>query len=661
MTAAEVISFIGSELFSSLIATAVGEGVDHLKHAIKIADQNREFGAQNLQTEIYQMIVDALNQFTHNKYKEQEKLYDAAESILKRLIGGSCHTVAVKSGLKILSPDITDDCSGFFEILCHEICKDENCVLYREIEFQWRIQENRYLHNALEENSHNHKKTHDKLDSVAEKLNSITERPEHPQAYQATNSFKIPAKNRAQDYTDKWEKDVFLNHFDQEDENDRDKVNVRLKDIYLETFLPHYSWKEEIRTRDNLKDRIKDYIAACDGRRMLLILGQAGIGKSTLITWIMANLAKTKDQILVYQFASDLEKVYWQSEYPLSEILGALNPDYRAWENKTLILDGFDEIQIDGDRERILNKLQQELISRNFLENFSLIITCRENYIYDLQNIKCDHLILNPWTETQIETFCKTYWNICRHAIEESKIQKIKESKEIYGIPLILYMILALDVSIEKSSSVADVYDQIFSLKNGGIYDRCYDTEHRTNEPAVKKYIHMVTQKISFWIFENNDERAVIYQKNFKEICDRASLEATDEIEDIRSDVLIGSYFKVKHCEGMLADEVNFVHRSIYEYFVVLYFFESLRNLQSKEAAAGKLGELLKRGRLSEQMLQFIKHKFDSLTEYDLHGLVKEIFNIMLRDGMTYHTDITVRDGASFRTDAQYKICWNGK
>lgn len=251
--------------------------------------------------------------------------------------------------------------------------------------------------------------------------------------------------------------------------------------------------------------------------------------------------------------------------------------------------------------------------------------------------------------------FCKKYWKECKQAIAEDRINRIQRSKEIFGIPLILYMILALNVSIEKSSSVVDVYDQIFSLNNGGIYDRCYDTEHRINEPTIKKFIHLITQKISFWIFENNDEKAVIYQKNFKEICDRAKREATDSIKNIESDVLIGSYFKVKHCEGISADEVNFVHRSIYEYFIAQYFFESLINLQSKEEAAGKLGELLKRGRLSEQMLQFIKHKFSGQTKYALSSQIKDIFDIMLRDGMTYHTDITARDGSTYHTDAQYK------
>ncbi len=53
-------------------------------------------------------------------------------------------------------------------------------------------------------------------------------------------------------------------------------------------------------------------------------------------------------------------------------------------------------------------------------------------------------------------------------------IKKLLENREILGIPLILYMVLALNISIEKEESMVDVYDKIFSL-DGGIYDRCID------------------------------------------------------------------------------------------------------------------------------------------------------------------------------------------
>ena len=119
----------------------------------------------------------------------------------------------------------------------------------------------------------------------------------------------------------------------------------------------------------------------------------------------------------------------------------------------------------------------------------------------------------------------------------------------------------------------------------------------------------------------------------------------SDADKDIKRDFLIGNYFKLaKQCEGMGTQELHFIHRSIYEYFVVVYFFETLQNQTTKEEVVGKLGELLKEGQLSQQILKFIKYKFDKMGRRDLPDITREVFQIMLLDGMTFHTGIIFRN-----------------
>lgn len=479
-------------------------------------------------------------------------------------------------------------------------------------------------------------------------------------------------ENRAEEYAQKWDKNVFLNDFNERDENAG--VNIKLRDIYLEDHLPHYIWKTNKTPLFDLKKLLSEHIVDNNDRKMLLILGQPGIGKSTLITWIMANLVEKKDDIYVYQFASDLKNINWQEGNILSEILKTLKLNYDELENKTLILDGFDEVYVKSDRERILNKLNEDLKRTNYLKKFSLIITCRENYVSQVQLEECDYITLQVWDEEQIKSFYEIYEkksvgeNIEGKAseISESKINKILEKKGIFGIPLILYMVLALDITIEQNSSIIDIYDQVFSLERGGIYDRCYDLKHRINSPEIKEHIHQISQRIAFWIFENNADRAFISQKKFEEICENEMRRSGKKGEEIEKDVLIGNFFKLKHYEGKETDELQFVHRSIYEYFVVTYFFESIHELKSKEEIAGKLGELLKDGCLSEQILEFIKYKFDSLKEYNLSDITREVFIIMLRDGMTYHVkgkykNIIVREMSIFSNMLEVVHLWNPK
>lgn len=624
-----------SKVFGDFAAKVVSDSVDVLKDAIKDADLDRKSYNRNLQTRLYRLIVDALNRFTYNKYEKQDKLYDAAESIIKGCISSNDNMDAVKSGLKMLVSGVNNDtCQEFLEILCSEICRDDNSDLYKEMDMLWKKQESEYFRGEFAKVDQNDREILEQLNDLKEVLEFIKINMSRQDDKSGHN--RIPIVNRADEYAKKWNENVFLNDFNKRDKNAG--INIKLKELYLEEHLPYYVWKTDGESLDDLKDLLKEYIIDNNEKKMLLILGQAGIGKSTLITWIVANLVEKKDDIYVYQFSSDLENIDWQSKNVLNDMFSAFGLEYDELENKTLILDGFDEIHTDNDRERILNKLNQDLKRLTILKSFSVIITCRENYIYNLYNIKCDYIVLQAWEETQIETFCKTYWGRCKSAILENKIQKIKENKEILGIPLILYMILALDIAIEKSSSIVAIYDQIFSLGNGVIYERCYASEHRINLPEIKKHIYRISQKMAFWIFENNADKAFISQEKFEGICENEMIGSGQKAEEIQTETLIGNFFKLIYCEGKRTNELQFVHRSIYEYFVVTYFFESLYKLKSKEEVAGKLGDLLKDGRLSQQILEFIKCKFDNLEGRWFGDIIKDVFDIMLQNGMTYYT-----------------------
>ena len=653
------------DILNGFAGKVISDCIDISINAIKKADKNRKAKNQTVETRIYQVIVDSLNYFTYNKYKENDKLYYASESIFKGLKSGKSNAEAIKSGLKMLISDVNNDtCQDFLRTVCREICRDENNDLYKEIVM---VRQEQGLED-LKKITQNQNDSLGMLGDIKEDTRYIRESLSKKETHGLEHCNEVPIENRADEYVKKWDKNVFLNDF-----NKRDKdagVNIKLKDIYLEEHLPHYKWKSDGETLTDLKTLLKEYIIDNDEKKMLLILGQPGIGKSTLITWIMANLVENRKQMLVYQFASDLGKVDWQSDNILNETFKAIGYSYRELEGKTLILDGFDEIHINGDRERILHKLHQELEKTNYLNKISLIITCRENYVDKKELIGVEYITLQAWDKKQIRSFCETYekknaknrLEIVNNKKLQIRLDKILKNKEVFGIPLILYMVLALNIDIEKNSSMVDIYDQIFSLKRGGIYDRCYDREHRINSPEIKIHIHQISQRIAFWMFENKADKASIPQGKFKEICD--AVMAKGRNEDIQRDVLIGNYFaSIKYCEGVETDELQFVHRSIYEYFVVMYFFESIKKVKDRgndkikaeleellktgylskqisEFVAGKLGELLKDGLLSEQILEFIKYKFDSMKGYNLSNVTREVFDIMLRDGMTYYIKV---------------------
>lgn len=457
---------------------------------------------------------------------------------------------------------------------------------------------------------------------------------------------KLNVHSRTVEYLNKWNNNMFLNDFNKRDENAG--VNISLKELYIEKHLPHYIWRENTQKSNDLKNLLSEYMDKNSDKevnnKMLFILGQPGIGKSTLITWITAHFMDNINDILIYQFASDLKNVDWQNssdKYNIAdEILKKLNLSYDNLEGKTLIIDGFDEIIVEGNRTKIINDIYHQWIKGTVINKFSLIITCREHYIEDLQKMDCNYITLQTLDEEQVKSFCMIYQEKNNSSISKDTIEKIIENKDILGIPLILYMILALDISIEKEGSLATVYNQIFSIKDGGIYSRClqnkrYETSHRISQ--IKEQIHLVSQKIAFWMFENNSEEAYIPQKEYQEICNRVM----QKNEQKSQDILIGNFFKaIKHCEGIESERLFFVHRSIYEYFVAEYIFEQIciSIKKSKEELAGIFGKLLKKNILSVEILKYLRFKVKTNELSNMFDIVCDVFNLMLSDGMTYYT-----------------------
>lgn len=159
--------------------------------------------------------------------------------------------------------------------------------------------------------------------------------------------------------------------------------NVKLRDVYIEAHLPHFVWRANKKETDGLKALLQKYTRNdYDRNQMLLILGQPGIGKSTLVTWMTANFPDRAEDILVYQFTADLKNVdqYCLDQAQRQLSLGELKLSFDELDGKILILDGFDEINVGRDRGELLEQINKDLNKANLLHNVLLIITCREHY-----------------------------------------------------------------------------------------------------------------------------------------------------------------------------------------------------------------------------------------------------------------------------------------
>ena len=469
------------------------------------------------------------------------------------------------------------------------------------------------------------------------------------------------AKNMYQEYKSHWTDNVFLN----DDSGENAWMNMELKDIYMATRVQGDDHDEPV----DMDSFIVKRLNARDKKRMTLILGQPGIGKSTFITYLLNRDGEKDDksqqiaeiirgrEVLVYRF-KDI-KIVWNEDaekcvdYIIERILK------KTISNKILILDGFDEVYAGNNRTTILNRLDTKISRMEGSATFSLFVTCRENYISKEDALKCYKATLVPYEKKEILEFCDKYYSKLLeegNAEEKQKYEAKKETKiayfekisenetELWGIPLILYMILATDIKLEKSMSKASVFESLFSL-NGGIYDRAFmragvryewEVVHpMTSKEYVKKGLDEASKRMAFHIFENNPEDEYIEKQEFEKVC----TEVRTEIEDL-NDIELSSYFEmIKHTEG--GERVQFIHKSIYEYFTAKYIFDSLEKIldkydqeDSKKEFAKKYYECFKKGTLTPEIGEFLKFKI--LKKYDARK--KELYS-WLEDMLVYLTE----------------------
>ena len=445
-------------------------------------------------------------------------------------------------------------------------------------------------------------------------------------------------------YQKNWEIPLFLNRRD---------PKLCLKDIYQ---VPEYYLKlDHKNSYDNMDGILDELMKEKVTSDMLLVLGKPGSGKSSLITYILNRYTdKCMKKILVFPF-STLKDIEWDvnNTQISKEILHAIGvSDIKQLNNYVFILDGFDEISINGNRENIINQLYEDWVENVNDIDVSIIITCRENYLQRLGSLQCKFITLCLLTKEQIGNFCRIYWEKAQiNKYAEEYIEKLCTLRDIVGIPLIIYMTVALEINIVGTTDICDVYDKIFSL-NGGIYDRCeYSAMGHPLTSPLKQQIHDVTKKISIKMWTDNPEEAFILQRDYEKIIAKEDQKNVG----LKNIVLIGQYFQyVKYCEGLKTEEIRFVHRSIYEYFVALTIYDVIREYLelpnekfSIEELKNKLLILLQKRQLSVDIEGYLSHKikeamYKTSNTYRkaCYGWWKEFFSSLLSHGMSIEEPI---------------------
>lgn len=422
--------------------------------------------------------------------------------------------------------------------------------------------------------------------------------------------------NKKQDYIENWNSRMFLHKYN----NERP---VTLADAFI---VPDYKKTKENKRigflwSDNLDNIIYKFIQY-DRTTTMLIAGDPGTGKSSIVSWI-ANIYKKDNRLYILRFRDwDLNEL---KNGLLKAIYFSFNCKKADLENKILILDGFDELKLMSARENLLDEFFNDILD---FQNFKCIITSRPNYINisDFQNV----FSILPFNLKKIKTFCKKINNI---EFDKNKIDY--DNLQVLGIPVILYMAIMSNIDITKKATKSELYNRIFAEK-GGIFDRFsndgigYDSGSSAlrNKGNIKKYLEFL-RKISFSMFEKGTLSLEKIEYNIPKL----------EFQGNNISIL---EFPIKHFFESIEMDIQFIHKSIYEFFVSEYIFYTLyeelsKNNFNKSSFANVLGNLCSKNYISLEICKFLQYKIRKSKLEKYFFAINDTFKMMLRDGMTCH------------------------
>lgn len=426
---------------------------------------------------------------------------------------------------------------------------------------------------------------------------------------------RVRFKNdKKQDYINSWNSRLFLH-------TGNDANPVTLADAFI---IPDYKIHKDIGqmnfSGDDTLDKIIEKFMRYDRTSTMLIAGVPGIGKSSITAW-MANEYKNDERIIILRFR-DWKRVVLEKTL-LSAVCSKLDCEEEDLEDRVLILDGFDEMKALNSRVRLLNEFFVDI--KDF-KNFKCIITSRPAYI-EPDYFSCV-IVLKEFSLSKIESF---YKKITGNELHEK--EKIKFNVEVLGIPVILYMAVMSDVDISKSPTKPELYNRIFAEK-GGIFDRFYDGKVEygngmqilRNPDNIKIYLGFL-RDVAFKMFEKNDLYLSEGEYRIPEL-------------ETHGDFVSILEFPIKYLFENTALDLEFIHKSIYEYFVAEYIFTCIKNEINApgERLANVLGLLFKKSMLPGEVIEFLRYKIKNTELVNKFDIINHTFRLMLKDGMTYHT-----------------------
>ena len=374
-----------------------------------------------------------------------------------------------------------------------------------------------------------------------------------------------------------------------------DRQAITLKDIYVQ---PSYRFS----VRSSVKETDADFMEVLrqfgerEDNRVMIIEGDAGVGKSSLISHLCYQNEKRlqqnesgiwKDSNVYCVRLRNLTTNRNFKEVPVQEILKELGlPSHTELGNRDVVLlDGFDELCMMDGMTEFAEHILSEII-RGF-SGVHIIITTRPKFI-DMTKLKQQglgtdiiYILLNHFDTGKREEWIQKYRLICGKE-DYPKLERIRmidneASDGICDTPLALYMLAAGKITDDAWNNPWVLYHQIFceELSNTE-YNKLFSPTAYTH--GISRYndvLYRISAEISYKMYCTGNKKLYVLQEEIEEIIEGMQLEIGRTEQLIKRCYALCNYWKNDGEKGM----AEFYHNNIRDFFLCEKIFFELENI----------------------------------------------------------------------------------
>lgn len=350
-----------------------------------------------------------------------------------------------------------------------------------------------------------------------------------------------------------------------------------------------------VKTECSLEQEIEQFFGG--EKTALFIEGDAGSGKSTLVSWMNYHYF-LKDDVAKRLFGErpvvtvrlrDLDRDKINNNRMINAILSYLNISMLDdlvdnYPSAIMILDGFDELcMIEGlvDYEYLIAD-----IFRKNLPGFQFVITTRPKYLdIDKIDVRQTHIYLKHFSKEQIIRWLDKYIHICGEQVSdfiEDYIRNLVDSDNmdaetnsdaiaVCDTPMTLYMIVAKRISEDALMNHWMLYHQIFFTEiSDAEYNKMFpNKEWRYEHPIhhFKDLLYQISEEIAYEMYRTGNKKLQLSDVQIRQIITNIlNNQVTDDEIYVMSErcYALCTYWKADNTKGF----VEFYHNNIRDFFL---------------------------------------------------------------------------------------------